>query len=131
MPQLVKGGKWVFGWVIVGSRQEIQIPPEAYAEYGFQSGDQVLLLRGSRKSGGFSIGRRETLARAKTNLSQRAFGQGVVGEARRIVLPPEAEVKPGDRLLAVRGSGMALGFLKQGPIYEEATKHPEIDFVHP
>jgi len=29
MPQLVKGGKWVFGWVIVGFQGELTIPPEA------------------------------------------------------------------------------------------------------
>jgi hypothetical protein len=127
MPQLAKGGKWVFGWVIVGLRQEIRIPPEAYIEYGFQPGDPVLLLRGSKTSGGFGIGRRERLAQAKTNLSQRAFCQGVVGEAGCIALPPEVEVKPGDRLLVVRGSGMALGFLQRGRIYEEALKHPEIE----
>jgi hypothetical protein len=51
MPQLVKGGKWVFGWVIVGRQREMQIPPEANAEYGFQTGDQVFLLPGSRRSG--------------------------------------------------------------------------------
>jgi hypothetical protein len=127
MPQLVKGGKWVFGWVIVGPQGEIQIPPEAYTEYGFQTDEQVLLLRGSKTSGGFSIGRRETLAQAKANLSQHALGQGVVGQGGQIVLPPEVEVKPGDRLLVGRGSGLALGFIRQGPIYEEALKHPEIE----
>jgi hypothetical protein len=28
--------------------------------------------------------------------------------------------------LAVRGSGQALGFVAQGPIYEEALRHPEL-----
>ena len=36
MPQLVKGGKWVFGWIVVGRLKKIRIPPEAYNEYGFQ-----------------------------------------------------------------------------------------------
>jgi hypothetical protein len=57
MPQLVKGGKWVFGWVIVGSGGEITIPPEAYREYGFRAGDEVVFLQGSRRSGGFGVGR--------------------------------------------------------------------------
>jgi hypothetical protein len=127
MPQLVKGGKWVFGWVIVGPQRNIHIPPQAYDEYGFKTGDQVLFLRGSKRSGGFSIGRCETLEHAKTSLSQRAIGRGEVGEAGQIVLPSEVDVKPGDRLLAARGSGMALGFVHKGPIYEEALKHPEIE----
>jgi len=70
MPQLVKGGKWVFGWVIVGGHREITIPPESYTEYGFQAGKPVFFLR---------------------------------------------------------GSGLALGFLTRGPIYEEAVKHSEIE----
>jgi hypothetical protein len=27
----------------------------------------------------------------------------------------------------VRGSGLALGFVQRGPIYEEASRHPEIE----
>jgi len=53
MPQLVKGGKWVFGWTVVSSAGEVRIPPEAYAEYGFpsatgfQNGERLLVVRGS------------------------------------------------------------------------------------
>ncbi len=41
MPQLVKGGKWVFGWVVVRAGKKIAVPPEAYREYGFQAGDRA------------------------------------------------------------------------------------------
>jgi hypothetical protein len=51
MPQLVKGGKWVFGWVAVGLKGELMIPPEAWREYGFRIGDEVTFLPGSRSSG--------------------------------------------------------------------------------
>jgi hypothetical protein len=44
-----------------------------------------------------------------------------------VTLPPETSVRPGDRLIAVRGSGLALGLSTQGPIYEEALKHPELE----
>jgi hypothetical protein len=46
MPQLVKGGKWVFGWCVVGPAGETQIPPEAYLEYGFQSGEKLVVIHG-------------------------------------------------------------------------------------
>ena len=36
-------------------------------------------------------------------------------------------IQSGERLLAVCGSGFALGFLQRGPIYEEALKHHEIE----
>jgi hypothetical protein len=55
----------------------------------------------------------------------------MVSEERQIELPLEADVKPGDRLLTVRGSGMALSFLRHGPIYEEALKHSEIETFKP
>ena len=38
MPRLVKGAKWTYGWVIVGPAREITIPPDAWREFGFQTG---------------------------------------------------------------------------------------------
>ncbi|MBN1886829.1 MAG: hypothetical protein JW850_02525 [Thermoflexales bacterium] len=128
MPQLVKGGKWVFGWVIVGPRGEIPIPPEAYREYGFKAGEPVVFLRGSRRSGGLGVGR---LERVPERLLGRALGHGQVGENGQVVAPPGVSVQPGSRLLVVRGSGLALGFIAQGPIYEEALKHPELELFQP
>ncbi len=123
MPQLAKGGKWVFGWVVVSPQGEITIPPEAYREYGFQAGEQVILMRGSRSSGGFSVGR---VDRVPSLLRKRALAQAQMGEQGQVAVPPESGAQPGERLLVVRGSGLALGFLAQGPIYEEALKHPEL-----
>jgi hypothetical protein len=44
-----------------------------------------------------------------------------------VTVPPEVGVQPGDRLLMVRGSRYGLAFVAQGPIYEEALKHPELE----
>lgn len=128
MPQLVKGGKWVFGWVMVGGDNRITIPPPAYQEYGFQVGDEVILLRGSRRSGGVAVGRVERIAAAAGGLylQKRAIGRGEIEADGRVLLPAQSGVQGGDRLLAVRGSGLALGFLAHGPIYEEALKHPDL-----
>jgi hypothetical protein len=127
MPQLVKGGKWVFGWVMVGPQREILIPPEARREYGFRHGEPLLFLQGTRRSGGFSIGRVEKLEQNEVPLHLHAFGQGKMGPDGQIGVPLEADVRPGDRLLAVRGSSMALSLLTRGPIYELALKHPEVE----
>lgn len=125
MPQLAKGGKWVFGWVIVGQDREIRVPPEAWLEYGFQVHNEVLFMRGSRRSGGFGIGRQEVLSRSP--ISSRAWAKGTITSQGMASLPQAVEVQPGDRLLVARGSGLALGFLQRGPIYEEALKHPELE----
>lgn len=127
MPQLAKGGKWVFGWVIVGSNGELPIPPEAFVEYRFQFGEAVVFIKGSHTSGGFGVGRLERLSQSKIDLQMRSLGQGEIDPFNQLVYPPEIGLKPGDRLLVARGSGFALGFLQRGPIYQEALLHPEIE----
>ena len=52
---------------------------------------------------------------------------GRFAEDGRVTVPPEVGVKPGDRLLTVRGSRYGLGFVARGPIYKEALKHPELE----
>ncbi len=68
MPQLTKGGKWVFGWCIVGPARDIQIPLATYTEYGFQLGESVIITCGSRRSGGFGVGSQEKLANSPLQL---------------------------------------------------------------
>jgi hypothetical protein len=137
MPQLVKGGKWVYGWAIVGPGNELPIPLQAWQEYGFQAGTEAVLVRGSRHSGGFGVGTAALLERfggARERLGGRIFGRGRFVRARFVregfaSLPPEVDVSSGQRLLVVRGSGRALGFVACGPIYEEALRHPELRVV--
>ena len=117
----------MFGWVVVGKNRQIVIPPEAYAEYGFQPGEAVIFLRGSRRSGGFSVGRRAKLETSQTPLLQRAFGQGEIGEGGRIEAPLESGGQPGDRLLAIRGSGFVVPFIARGPIFQRALTNDEIE----
>jgi len=124
MPQLAKRGKWVFGWVVVGRQRTITIPPDAYREYGFQAGDEVIFLRGSKRSGGFSMGRVEKIPPL---FEKRILARGRVTRQGRVNLPLETGAQPGDELLAVRGSGLALGLSAQGPIYELALNHPELE----
>ncbi len=127
MPQLVKGGKWVFGWTVVNSAREVRIPPEAYAEYGFQSGEPVVFLTGSRRSGGCSVAWKEKLNGSPVPLAQHMLGEGVIGEDELVAFPSKTGILPGERLLVLRGSGLALGFVQRGSIYEEASRHPEIE----
>jgi hypothetical protein len=127
MPQLVKGGKWVFGWVIVGSQGELAIPPEARDEYGFQAGEEILFLPGSRTSGGFGLSTPRLLAQMAAQVQMRVLARGHFGMDGQAMVPKEVGMGSGKRLLVVRGSGRALGFLARGPIYHEALKHPELE----
>jgi hypothetical protein len=123
MPRLEKGGKWVYGWVIVSSDYTLPIPPAAWRKYGFRAGDEALLLRGSQTSGGFGLA---DAARLPVHLATRVLGRARFDQDSRAMLPASAPVQPGDRLLAVLGSGYALGFLARGPIYQLAMEHDEI-----
>jgi hypothetical protein len=96
MPQLAKGGKWVFGWVVVGPAGEVRIPPEEYPEYGFQPGIAVVFMHGSRSSGGCGLGHWERLAGSKISLMQRQLGNGMIGDDGRIVAPPQTGFQPGE-----------------------------------
>jgi hypothetical protein len=127
MPQLVKGGKWAYGWVVVGPEQELKVPPEAWREYGFRAGEAALFTPGSRRSGGFGLSTAELMAEVAERLggaTLSALGQGRFSKEGYVTVPPGVDVKPGDRLLAVRGSRYGLGFVARGPIYEEALKYP-------
>jgi hypothetical protein len=94
-------------------------------------GDEVIFLPGSRRSGGFGISHGRLLAEARwassrVLLQRRVLGRSRIAEVARILVPAAVAVQPDDRLLVVRGSGRALGFVARGPIYEEALKHPEL-----
>jgi hypothetical protein len=129
VPRLVKGGKWTFGWVIVGHGGEIVVPPEAWAVYRFQDGIEAVFLRGSRASGGFAIGTPDSIGAVggKTSgISERELCRSRFGNG-RVIAPCETGVKRGARLLTVRGSRCGLGFVARGPIYRKALEHPELE----
>lgn len=148
MPQLVKGGKYVFGWSYVGDEGKISLPPEAWIEYNYQLYDEVILISGSKTSGGFSIIKIDKLlesslsriiSESQGNLPKNEIFQNgnrnlfvsTFEEECAINLKPNVLNKFGiglnTKLLAARGSGLGLGFIAKGPIYQEAENHPELE----
>lgn len=150
MPQLVKGGKYVFGWSKVGTDGRIVIPYEAVEEYNLADCTRVILIPGSKRSGGFGLTTAEKLQGTPFTSIADTFAQADLhipgGEVvdingtpccwvelrhERITVPVETlktyGVNPGDMLLSARGSHVALGFLVKGPIIEEAKTHNEIE----
>ena len=149
MPQLVKGGKYVFGWSKVGESGRIVIPPEAVEEYGFCAGDEVIVMSGSRTSGGFGVSLPALLKKTRLfsaippelvhfrvhrgeilRSGRRSLCWTMVERGGCITLPLETlrayGTEPGAHLLSVCGSYLALAFLVRGPIVEEALQHPEL-----
>jgi bifunctional DNA-binding transcriptional regulator/antitoxin component of YhaV-PrlF toxin-antitoxin module len=152
MPRLVKGGKWVFGWSEVSGGGKIIIPTETLDEYEIHSNDEMVLMSGSKTSGGFIAIKLSRLE--KSNLSvivdrfpelkmSRIPGDGILHDGNRALYRTSVEkggsitltaatlaeygVKRGDRLLVVRGSGLGPGFIVRGPIVELAREHPELE----
>lgn len=151
MPQLVKGGKYVFGWSIVNPEGRITIPPEAFEEYGFVGHSRGILISSSKTSGGFAVAVPDTLKASQLSvlLKQcpdlagfRISESEVVKCGQKVccwvtlhdnhfVVPEHTlqcyGVTHGVLLLVVRGSGLAPAFIVRGRIVEEAWKHPEIE----
>ena len=150
MPRLVKGGKYVYGWSQVGNDGKIVIPDEALTEYNLKSLTNVIVLSGSKRSGGFaltitSLLQNSALSRILDENSELANFHLPEGETIKvngkplcwttlkegcIVLPSKTlqdyGINHGYRLLSVRGSSLALAFCVKGPLIEEAKKHSNL-----
>jgi hypothetical protein len=152
MPQLVKGGKYIFGLSKIGANGAIVIPPEACAEYGFGDGDGVVLCNGSRTSGGFIVTKLSIVEKSKLKpmfenvpglVEYRIPENEIIKHRGRLfcwstVKPggyirlPEAtldayRLKRGGLLAPGRGSNLGLAFIARGMIHDEALKHPELE----
>lgn len=154
MPQLVKGGKHVFGWSKVGEKGRIPIPREAQEEYHLHPKDKVILSQGSKTSGGFSCIKEEIFRASRLSplldanprlatfqlpkgmpirYKNRIFSWAEICDDGSIDLPLEIlqvfGIQPGDRVLVVRGSGLGPGFIVRGPIIEEAQRHADLSLI--
>ena len=155
MPQLIKGGKYVYGWTRVGYNGHITIAPEALEDYELFGSEKLIVLPGSKTSGGFGLcplkflqGRKmEILAEARPELWEDRVTEGEIIKFRSkpycwirlnkgsIILRPSTLNEYGihvlDKLLMIKGSGLALGFAVRGPIVEEAKKHEKLSIFEP
>jgi hypothetical protein len=152
MPRLVKGGKYIYGLSLIGPEGSIAIPPEAMREYGFSSGDNIILMSGSHSSGGFAITRQDIIEKSElagvissvadvfnhtiaecevVEHKGRSFCWTTISDGNNITLSPDALLKygvnAGDILAVGRGSRLAIAFIARGPIMEECLKHPELN----
>ena len=152
MPKLVKGGKFVYGLSRIGSDGAVVIPPLAMDEYGYQEGDRVIVINGSRKSGGFGLTKKHLVEKSELNVLIKDLrdlfnfvvpeGEIIVNKGRlfcwteiisggcvRFPLPALSRygLRAGNSLAVGRGSYLSIAFIARGPILEEALKHPELE----
>ena len=153
MPQLEKGGKYVFWWSQIGENGIVVIPGEAVNEYGLRRGTEVILISGSKSSGGFVMAIKSLLKQSKMSsvltdrpelddeqteegeifsIRERKYCRAKISENNTIAVSPQAleafGIAIGDRILAVRGSYIGLSMLSKGLIVECAKGHPELAY---
>jgi bifunctional DNA-binding transcriptional regulator/antitoxin component of YhaV-PrlF toxin-antitoxin module len=151
MPQLVKGGKYIFGWSHVSDTGSICIPEEAREEYNFRSFDKIFIMSGSKTSKGFSITKKDLikncviynkLSNYRELINFQELPNGYLKDKDKIYTWSEVDadgyfkvseevlkqydVKLKENVLVGRGSGFALAFIKTGSIIKEAIKHSEL-----
>ncbi len=86
MPQIGKGGKFVFGKSLVRDDMSIHLPSQAACEYSIASEGKVYLISGSKRSGGFVVTRKGLLYPSRIGnilkeipeLSEYRLGQGLL-----------------------------------------------------
>ncbi|MFX1475424.1 MAG: hypothetical protein ACFFCO_08115 [Promethearchaeota archaeon] len=90
----------------------------------------VIVIPGSRKSGGFGLTKPALLTR---EMPLKQIARSEIDRNGCVQLPPAALHQLGinapAKLLAARGSRVALGFIAKGLIYKEALKHKELEVV--
>lgn len=65
MPQLNKGGKYVFGWSVIGAEGTIHFPTMALSEYNLTCEPEIIIFTGSKITGGFCVTNQRMLSSSK------------------------------------------------------------------
>ncbi len=154
MPQIAKGGKYVFAWSTIRDDGSIVLPAEAAAEYELADFEKVILISGSRSSGGMVVAKAERIAQSAMAaiLSDnpllesfqmregellpykgRMYGWSTVHPGKILKLSSSTmaglKINPQDRLLVIRGSYIGFVMALKGPIIAAARAHAEIIVV--
>lgn len=150
MPQMNKGGKFIFGACEIHADGTVQFPAQAMEEYNITEEGKVYLFTGSKSTGGFCVTRKGLLQPSKLGhileampqllhytakpgaffkYKGRAYCWTEVSKTGQIRLEEEMmaflSVKPGTRLLSIRSSDIAFTMGAKGPLLEKAERFDE------
>lgn len=144
MPQLNKGGKFVFGLSIIGKQNGIQIPEQALTEYNITQDGKIIIFTGAKVTGGFCITNHTLLSNSKLKhilddcpalsnyeLQEGSFiqykGRGyswlTISPSGVIRLPEHTmeylNLSVGDTLMSIRSSDIAFTMRARGPLMDK------------
>lgn len=148
MPQMNKGGKFIFGKSLIRQNGTVRIPPQAMEEYKITSDGKVYLFTGSKITGGFCVTRKGLLYPSKLGhilketppLSDytgkpgefirykgRSYCWLDISEEGELVLSRDMldflNLTPGTELLSIRSSDIAFTMGAKGPLLERAQSY--------
>lgn len=145
MPQLNKGGKFVFGFSVIHPDLTIHIPSQALSEYDATRDRKVIIFTGSKITGGFCVTTYSLLSNSKLkhileecprlrdcHLSEGEFIQykgrkyawlsidksGVIKMSQSTL--SVLNLRSGMELLSIRSSDIAFTMGAKGPLLEKA-----------
>jgi len=148
MPQIRKGGKYVYGWSIIKNDFSIQFPIEAITEYDICSEGKIFLITGSKTTGGFAVSKKSLLDKSILNnvfieyndlgnyktregdfyqYKSRKYAwikidkDGIIYLNKAIL--NNLSLKINDKLLSIRSSNIAFMMGAKGPLINEANKY--------
>lgn len=149
MPQMNKGGKFVFGKSLVREDGSLRLPPQAVREYDITAEGRLYLFTGSRSTGGFCVTRKGLLEPSalggilrdlpKLRGYTAAEGTFLRYKGRAYAwLPVDADgivklrmetldflgLSPGMELLSIRSSNIAFTMGAKGPLIARAAGAP-------
>ena len=147
MPQMSKGGKYIFGWSVIHENGEMTFPTSAIQEYKLQKEQYVYIVSGSKQTGGFCVMSEPLLSQSKLkhilkenpNLEDRSLKEGelISYKGRKygwlplkdngVRLTPSLmrtlDIKAGDKLLAIRSSDIAFTLGAKGTSIQKALEY--------
>lgn len=147
MPQMTKGGKYIFGWSKIKEDGELSFPTMAIKEYKLEKEKYVYIVSGSKQTGGFCVMPEKLLSDSKLNsilvrnkcLADRSLQEGELISYKgrmygwlslngtNVNLPQSLMdflgVNIGDKLLAIRSSNIAFTMGLRGSLIDKANKY--------
>ena len=148
MPQLNKGGKYVFGLSAISNRNEILFPAETLLQYPVQQEGRIIIFTGSKITGGFCVTSKQLLGQSKLKhilddcpaLSQYTLDEGefvrykgrgyawlYISQDGVVRLPENTmrylNLSCGDILMAIKSSDIAFTMGAKGPLMDKVHSY--------
>lgn len=148
MPQMNKGGKFIFGKSLIRDDGTVQFPAQAIQEYDLTAEGKIYLFTGSKVTGGFCVTRKGLLAPSKlghilTETPQlldytipegrfapykgRSYCWVKITESGKVLLTKKMleflNIASGTMLLSIRSSDIAFTMGAKGPLLEKAERY--------